>query len=54
MVGTEDVIAEPLVLLLELADHRLWAAHQRQPIVELEGVERTHPLDTRLMSRVVG
>jgi hypothetical protein len=36
MVRTKDVMAEPLVLLLALADHRLLAAHQRQPIVEPE------------------
>jgi hypothetical protein len=35
MAGTEDVIAEPLVLLLELPDQRLWVAHQRQPIVQV-------------------
>jgi hypothetical protein len=34
MVGAEDVIAEALVLVCEPADHRLRAAHQRQPIVD--------------------
>src|SRR5215472_1916037 len=52
VVGAEDVVADPALALLELADDRVRAADQREPLFEIElvAVARTpHGRATRLV-----
>ena len=44
VVGAKDIVTDKLVLLFQLPNHRLRAAHQGQAVVDPEVVGSAHPL----------